>query len=129
MSFHIGSQSGGVVNNVGHDQHIYEGQHGSFTTSDVSSLCTELRRALEHAGLSAEVARTAAREVDEIERAACRTKPDRKRASTALEKLTSILVAAGPLAGAATALAGPLGALANWLGPLAQTAARMIPTL
>jgi hypothetical protein len=131
VTFNIPSQQGGVINNVAGDQHITGGQHGSYASSgvDVAAAVAQLRAALAAAGLPDEVAQNAATQVDAVEQAAAGAKPDRERAATALEKLTRILVAAGPLATAATAFAGPLGALVSWLGPLGQGVAKLIPAL
>ena len=41
MSFHIGTQNAGVVNNVGRDQHITGGQQGTLVvTPEVRKLST-----------------------------------------------------------------------------------------
>lgn len=131
MTFNIPSQQGGVINNVGRDQRIEGGQHGTYAPSavDVAAEVAQLRAALAAAGLPAEVAESAAAQVDELERAASADQPDRQRAATALEKLTRLLVAAGPLATAATAFAGPMTALVSWLGPLGQSVAKLLPAL
>jgi hypothetical protein len=89
----------------------------------------QLRAAVAAAGLPADVAQNAVAQVDELEQAAAGDEPDRQRAATALERLTRILVAAGPLATAATAFAGPLGALVGPLGPLGPGVAKLIPAL
>lgn len=45
MSFHIGTQNAGVVNNVGHDQHITGGQQGVLVvTPEVRQALYALRR-------------------------------------------------------------------------------------
>ena len=131
MTFNIPSQQGGVINNVGGDQQITGGQHGTYapTGVDVGSAVAHLRAAVAAAGLPADVAQQAAAQVDELELATSGDEPDRARAATALERLTRVLVAAGPLATAATAFAGPLGALVGWLGPLGQGVAKLIPAL
>jgi hypothetical protein len=131
MTFNIPSQHGGIINNIGRDQHVTGGQHGTYapTGLDVATTLAELRAALEGAGLTDDVRRSAADQVDELERATSAEEPDRQRAATALEKLTRILVAAGPLATAATAFAAPLGALVGWLGPLGQGVARLLVAL
>jgi hypothetical protein len=131
MTFNIPSQQGGVINNVGRDQRIEGGQHGTYAPSavDVAAAVAQLRAALAAAGLPPDVTESAAAQVDEVERAASADQPDRRRAATALEKLTRLLVAAGPLATAATALAGPMTTLVSWLGPLGQSVAKLIPAL
>ena len=95
----------------------------------MTSALAQLRAALAASGLPADVLKSATAQVDEVEEAAAGDHPDKHKAAGALERLTRILVAAGPLATAATALAGPLGALAGWLGPLGQGLARLIPAL
>jgi len=131
VTFNIPSQQGGIINNVAGDQRIEGGQHGTYASSsvDVPAALSQLRAALAAGGLPDDVMQNATAQVDEVERAATAGEPDRQRAATALEKLTRILVAAGPLATAATAFAGPLGALAGWLGPLGEGVARLIPAL
>ena len=131
MTFNIPSQQGGVINNVGGDQRITGGQHGTYAPSgvDVGSAVAQLRAAVAAAGLPTDVAQQAAAQVAELEQATSGDEPDRARAATALERLTRVLVSAGPLATAATAFAGPLGALVGWLGPLGQGVAKLIPAL
>ncbi len=64
MTFNIGNQSGGVINNVAGDQHITGGQHGTLvSTEDARRAVGELRRAVTAAGLgeATAAARPAAR--------------------------------------------------------------------
>jgi hypothetical protein len=130
VTFNIRSQQGGIINNVIGDQRIDGGQHGAYASGgDVTTAVAQLRAALAGSSLSDDVVQSATAQIDEVERAAAGDQPDRRRVATALEKLTRILVAAGPLATAATAFAAPLGALAAWLGPLGQGLARVIPAL
>jgi hypothetical protein len=78
MTFNISSQQGGIVNNVGRDQHITGGQHGTYapTGVDIATTLAELRVALDGAGLPDDVRRSAAEQVDEVER------PPRPRSRT-----------------------------------------------
>ena len=96
MTFNIPSQQGGVINNVGGDQRITGGQHGTYAPSgvDVGSAVAQLRAAVAAAGLPTDVAQQAAAQVDELEQATSGDEPDRARAATVLERLTRVLVAA-----------------------------------
>ena len=71
MTFNIPSQQGGVINNVGGDQRITGGQHGTYAPSgvDVGSAVAQLRAAVAAAGLPTDVAQQAAAQVDELEQA------------------------------------------------------------
>jgi hypothetical protein len=120
VTFHIGRQSGGVINNVGRDQHISGGQNGALaTTGQVRQVLRDLGEALAAASLDEETAAAARAEVAELDAAAAAAVPDRPRFAAALDRLTRLLTAAGSLASAGSALAGPLHALAAWIGAVA----------
>lgn len=130
MTFHIGQQSGGVVNNVGGDQRITGGQQGTYVSGAVTRAAVrDLRSVLGSLGLDARSSRTAAGELDAIEREVGADHPDQPRAASALERLTRLLGRAGALATAGAALVTPLKALATWLGPLGATVAGLLPAL
>jgi hypothetical protein len=117
MTFNIGSQSGGVINNVGGDQHITGGQQGTvITTEQARQALHDLRDALSSAPLDQGTAAAARAEVTEMDAAMRDASPDRSRFAAALNRLTRLLTAAGSLASAGTALAGPLHTLATWVG-------------
>jgi hypothetical protein len=130
MTFNIGSQSGGVINNVAGDQHISGPQQGILvTTGDARRALGELRHAVTAAGLdqaAAAAAGTQLAEMDEVLRA---EHPDKPRFAGALERLTRLLAAAGSLASGATALIGPLHALAGWLGAIGGPILALLPAL
>ena len=117
MTFHIGRQSGGVINNVGRDQHVTGGQRGTQVAGREArqALC-DLRDALAAAPLDPDTARAAGAELTELDTAVSTARPDLSRGAAALDRLTRLLAAAGPLAAAGAALAGPLHVLAGWLG-------------
>jgi hypothetical protein len=120
VTFHIGRQSGGVINNVGRDQHISGGQHGALaTTGQVRQALRDLGEALAATSLDEETAAAARAEVAELDAAAAAAVPDRPRFAAALDRLTRLLTAAGSLASAGSALAGPQHALAAWIGAVA----------
>ena len=67
----------------------------------------------------------ASHQLDEVEAELRSRQPDPERVAGQLEKLTRLLVAAGPLAAAA----GPLQTLANWLGTFGSAVLRLLPGL
>jgi hypothetical protein len=69
--------------------------------------------------------REATRQLDEIDAAVGSARPEPERVAGPLEKLTRLLVAAGPIAAAV----GPLQTLAGWLGQLGSGVLRLLPGL
>jgi hypothetical protein len=119
MTFNIGSQQAGQINNVQGDQHIAGGQHAVFGTDAVArQAARDLRRALAEATIDRRNAAGARRELDEIDAGLGAARPDRHRVAGALERLTRLLSSAGALVTAGAALVEPLRALAGWLGGL-----------
>ena len=104
MSFNIGSQSGGVVNNVAGNQRVEGGQHGvQVSREDAASAAATLRELLSRTDLSAlsdedraRVHEDAAAISDEM----ASPEPSPDKVVGRLERLTSILSAGGALAGA-----------------------------
>jgi hypothetical protein len=129
MTFNIGSQSGGVINNVARDQHI-SGQYGTLvTTEDARRALGDLRHAVTATGLGEATAADAHANVAEMDAALQAGQPDRPRFARALERLTRLLSAAGSLATSGAALIGPLHALAGWLGALGGPILSLLPAL
>lgn len=119
MTFNIGQQNAGVVNNVAGNQTISGGQYGTLVVPpDVAKAFVDLRTALASAPIPPETAAAAKAEIDLAEEAVQQPEPDQKEAAGALERFTRLLVSAGPLAAAAAAFVGPLETLGRWLGPL-----------
>jgi len=130
MTFNIGSQSGGVINNVAGDQHITGQQYGTLvTTEDARRALGELRHAVTAASLGQATAAAAHTQVAEMDDTLCAERPDKHRFAGALERLTRLLAAAGSLATSGTALLGPLHALAGWLGALGGPILALLPAL
>jgi hypothetical protein len=130
MTFNIGSQSGGVINNVAGDQHITGQQHGTLvTTEDARRALGELRHAVGTAGLGEATAADAHADVAEMDAALQAEQPDRPRFARVLERLTRLLASAGSLASSGAALIGPLHALAGWLGTLGGPILSLLPAL
>ena len=130
MTFNIGSQSGGVINNVAGDQHITGQQYGTLvTTEDARRALGELRHGVTTAGLGEATAAEAHADVAEMDEVLRAERPDKRRFAGALERLTRLLAAAGSLATSGAALLGPLHALAGWLGALGGPILALLPAL
>jgi hypothetical protein len=127
MTFHIGNQTGGVINNVAGDQRVSGGQHGTVVSTEAALRAVQqLRNGLGPAKLDASTAAEARERVDEIDSRIREAQPDRPRIAAALERLTRLLVAAGSLAAAGAGLLGPLQTLAGWLGTLGEPVLRLL---
>ncbi len=117
MTFNIGEQHAGIVNNVGGNQSIQHGQH-VYEAPDPQELVRELRQQMARVGLPTQIAADAQARVDELESDLAAARPDRAAVASRLNRLTQILLSAGALASAGHALTRPLAALASWLGDL-----------
>lgn len=130
MTFNIGSQTGGVVNNVAGDQLIGGNQQGILVTSaQARQAVLDLRSALAAVPLDDHTASQARARVDEIDAEVKAAQPDRSKVAGSLERLTRTLVAAGSLTTAGGALLGPLQSLASWLGSLGEPILRLLPAV
>src|SRR4029453_7104617 len=99
MTFNIGSQGGGVINNVAGDQHIKGGQQGvQVSQQDAVSASAALRDVLAATDLSGLSEAERARVHDEaaaIDEEMAAHEPSREAVGARLERLTSVLSAAG----------------------------------
>jgi len=130
MTFNIGNQSGGVINNVAGDQRITGGQQGIVVAPETARQAVrDLFAALDASSLDEDIAREARSHVERIDAELASDNPDRTRAATFLERLTRLLTSAGSLATAGAALVGPLKTLAGWLGELGEPVLQMLPLL
>lgn len=122
MSFNIGSQTGGVINNVAGNQYMSGTQSGvAISLSEAQTAAQALRGALAAADLSAltHAERTQlSADADAVVADVSEPDPPREAIRDHLSRITRVLRDAGALTGAAAALIGPLTALAQWLGPL-----------
>lgn len=85
MSFNIGSQNGGVINNVGGDQRIAGGQHGNVVVGHEQArrAARDLRVGLTRTPLGQTEAAQAHARVDEVDTEMRSPKPDRSRIARA----------------------------------------------
>jgi hypothetical protein len=130
MTFNIGNQTAGNINNVARDQHITGGQQGIVVTPEAARQAViDLRAGLRTTPLEKETAAVAEAEVTQIESELQGPQPDRSRVATSLERLTRLLLATGSLASAGAALVHPLQTLAGWLGTLGAPILHLLPLL
>ncbi|MFB6893461.1 hypothetical protein ACFCX4_29555 [Kitasatospora sp. NPDC056327] len=118
MVFNIGNQQAGVVNNVGHDQHVHDGQSGQVVAGQVElhGLVEDLRQAVDGARLPSAVRPEVRTELTAIEQEAARPEPDKEAMADRLSRITRLLGSAGAAITAGTGLFGAVSALAGWLG-------------
>jgi len=130
MTFNIGNQNAGNINNVARDQHITGGQTGIVVTSEQAlQALADLRAGIGATRLDPVPSVAAQTELRDIEADLRQPEPDRTRIAPRLERLTRILLAAGSLASAGSALVAPLGMLAHWLGALGAPILGRLPAL
>ena len=115
MTFNIGSQSGGVINNVAGDQHNSGGQHATIvTTAEVRDAAAALRAVVERSELSQNPAVVA--DVHALQAEVNSPAPDHRTVADRMQRITAAAKSLGVLASAGVALAGPLRIIAAWLG-------------
>jgi hypothetical protein len=130
MTFNIGSQQAGNINNVARDQHITGGQTGMLVTPEAARQAViDLRAGLKVTRLDPATSAAAEAEVMQIDAGMRQPEPDRTQIAPRLERLTRLLLAAGSLATAGSALLQPLHTLANWLGALGEPILNLLPML
>jgi hypothetical protein len=116
MTFNIGNQNAGVINNVAGDQRIEGGQHGMLvSTGEARRAVRDLRAGLASARLDRATAAAARTQLEAIEGAMRAPEPDKPRVAQALRRFTQLIVATGSLV---AALVNPVQTLAGWLGAL-----------
>ena len=127
MSFNIGNQTGGVINNVAGNQYISGDQRGTAASAAVLREALEqLRAAVGNAGLDDKTSTAATAQLDEIDSTLTEQEPDRPKAGKALDKLAALLVSAGAVATAGQALAGPIQTIASWVGSWGPAVAQLL---
>ena len=131
MTFNIGSQTGGVISNVGRDQVVTGGQHGTAVTqADAQSALEALRAILQRPDatpLTEDQQAAVDADLAAIEADLSEADPPRERIGERLTRLTTVLSQAGALVGAGAAMVGPLSTLAQWLGSAGAAALQLLP--
>jgi hypothetical protein len=131
MTFNIGSQTGGVISNVGRDQVVSGGQHGTAVTlADARSAVDALRAVLHRPDalpLTEQQQAEVRGDLAAIEADLGEADPPRERIGERLTRLTTVLTQAGALVGAGAAMVGPLSTLAQWLGSTGSAVLQMLP--
>lgn len=121
MTFNIGNQTGGVVNNVAGNQTVNGGQQGTAVSTGAAQEAAELLRTLVQTsvpGVGESETAELQRDVDAIAGEMKKPEPDKAQVEGRLSKVTQVLKGAGALVGAGAALIAPITAIANWLGPI-----------
>jgi hypothetical protein len=127
VTFNIGSQQAGIVNNVAGDQTITGGQTtGAVDIRRARDQVLELRRQVELAGLPEPVRSSAVDELDGMEGDLAKPEPDVHSLARRLQRITELVLSAGALASAGTALGTPLLALSGLLGVLGEPIRRLL---
>ncbi len=133
MTFNIGSQSGGVVNNVAGNQRVEGGQHGVMVSREdaasAAATLLELLASTHLTALSDEDRASVHEDAAVITEEMAAPEPSPQKVAGRLERLTSVLSAAGAFVGAGAALVAPLTSIASWLGPLGGSVLQMLPVL
>lgn len=123
----VGQQQAGQVTNVGRDQVVHGGIHGSLSASSQQLADVELlKELLDDVALTAADRRSADEAAAELEAELAKPDPDPAAAAGPLERLTSVLKGAGALAGAGVALIDPIGRIAIALGTAGVHVLRLI---
>jgi hypothetical protein len=117
MTFKIGSQHAGVINNVEGDQIIRGGQNVAIASpAEALIVVQQLRGEIDRTRLPGRSKAVANEELVAIERELRRSEPDKPAIGTRLTRLTSLLVSAGALVTGGTTLLTAITGLATWLG-------------
>jgi hypothetical protein len=117
----------GVVN-MADKMTIYGNQYGTVAADEgARQAVRDLRTALAAAPLDRATRTKASAQAAEIDAAMRTEQPDKSRIAGMLQRLTSLLGAAGSLASAGAPFIGPLHALAAWLGALGAPVLRLLP--
>jgi D-aminopeptidase len=128
MTFNIGEQNGGVINNVGGDQTIHGGQRGEvITIVQARKAARALREAVERADLPD--SSTVLRPAEDIETEVQSEAPNRAKVARSLEIMAAAVTSVDGLVRWGSAVVEPMRVLATWLGTLGLTALGMLPTL
>ena len=126
MTFNIGKQEAGTINNVAGDQIISGGQTGVFSNADALTALRALRAELGASEVSPRASEAGAIELDAAEHELKNDAPRPHVVADHLERFTKIATAAGAAVSAGSKLGTSLLALAHWLGPAGAALAALL---
>lgn len=119
MTFNIGNQSGGVINNVGGDQIVSGLQSGIIhvTLAQARNAAQELQSLLGSSDLWPPIRQELDGAFAEVNRELALPLPDQPLVAHRLTRIVQRVVSAGSLVGSTKEIVGSLTTLAEWLGP------------
>jgi hypothetical protein len=117
-----GSQTAGVINNIAGDQVNYGGVQGTIQDLQQQVADVEtIRRLLDEVPLTERDRTSSVEAVERLHEELTKPEPSKPKAAAALDDLTTVLKAAGVLAGAGLALVDPIGRIAVGIGAAAAS--------
>jgi len=133
MTFNIGKQTGGVVNNVAGDQYVEGSQSGvgqaTVSLPEAREALALLRGLLLPDGLPAPSAQDVQADLDGATEELAKPEPDRPSIAQKLKRVIETMISTGSLIGASSQILGSLHALVQWLGPAGAHLVARLPAL
>lgn len=133
MTFNIGSQTGGVVNNVVGDQYVSGTQAGIGQTAvgltEARAAMSQLRSLLASVALPRPLTEQIQAELGEAENELSRTDPDRLLIAKKLKRVIEAGAVTQAVIGASQQIAGALRLVVQWLGPAGAHLVALLPAL
>jgi hypothetical protein len=128
MTFNIGSQTGGIINNVAGNQTIRGDQQGvTVSSGEARQAAVDLVEAVKRSHLQKDpVVIDQAEQINAEMRTA---EPDKSKVAASLDKLAKLISTAGEWAKAGAAVVGPMWTLAKWLGQLGGPILGLLPAI
>jgi hypothetical protein len=134
MTFNVGQQVGGVVNNVGGNQVVVGSQSGrgemlAVDLEGARSAVGELQRLLISASTQLAGAPGLASNVDDLATEFAKPNPDKPSIAERVKRLIPALISAGSVIGASKQILSALQTIVQWLGPVGSGLMSMLPTV
>ncbi len=126
MTFNIGKQEAGTINNVAGNQSIGGDQIGVLSNADALDILRSLRAELGASNMPAPASEAGDVELDAAEHELTKDEPRPLVVAEHLERLTKIATAAGAAVTAGSKIGQSLLALARWLGPAGAVLASLL---
>lgn len=117
MTFNIGQQSAGVINNVAGDQIVSGSQSGNVTLAQARDAAEGLQSLLGSAALPQPIRQELNGAVAEVSRELASPQPDRTLVAHRLTRIVQRVISASSLIGSTKEIVGTLTTLTEWLGP------------